>query len=253
MKDDGHSRSGPSRVPIKVILPTHGRERSVPGRDSRNQPFQPVDSEFRKSLGRQVVALRKAVAPLADRTGSVPARIRLHAHAVTKSHRPRTLFSAKTCPIIGAGSLGELFIKTTLEGLDLLTDRIEAGHSRQVVKELSAILTVEPITPAFRCSGQTARDILRDCPRRDKGFLARVCLFEFPEQYDSDKIFADFGETCQKNDMEFSPNGYSNSSLVYGVNCRSVSDIEALANTIGIRSIAAMSVLHATYPRHTQL
>lgn len=250
---DGHSRSVPSCVPIKVVLPRHGRERSVSGRGSRDQPFQPVDSEFRRSLGRQIVALRKAIVPLADRTGSVPARLNLHALAVAKSHRPRTLFSAKTCPIIGAGELGELFIKTTLDGLDVLANRIETGHSRQIVKELSTILTVKPITPAFRCRGRTARDILTDCPRRDRGFLARVCLFEFPEQYESDKIYAEFCETCRKNEIDFSPNGYSDSSLTYGVICRFSSDIEALANTIGVRSIAAMPVLRTSYPRHARL
>lgn len=247
---DGNSRSGPSRLPIKVILPRQGRERSVPGGGSRDEPFRPVDSEFRRSLGRQISALRNAIAPLADRTGSVPARVNLHARAVAKSHRPRTLFSAKTCPIIGAGELGELFIKTTPKGLDLIADRIETGHSRQIVKELSTILTVEPITPGFRCSGRTARDILRDCPRRDRGFLARVRLFEFPEQYDSDKIYADFRETCRKNEIEFSSNGYSDSSLTYGVNCRSVDAIEALANTIGVRSIAAMPFLRSIHPRY---
>ena len=40
-------------------------------------------------------------------------RVKLLSQAAAKSHRPEHLFSPQSCPIVGGGSLGELFVKAT--------------------------------------------------------------------------------------------------------------------------------------------
>lgn len=242
-----HSRSDGPRLPIKVTLPKQGRERIVQGGGSRRQPFCQVDTAFRERLGRQVTALRKATAPVASRTGGVPARVKLHPLATAKSHRPGTLFSSRTCPIIGGGALGELFVKATPEGLDKISAKIYGGDSQQIVKELSAVSVIEPVTPELRRGGRTARDILRDCPRRSNGFLARVRLFDFADGGVQGKLYKDFIGICQRRKISVASDGYSERSLTYAVNCRSVDDIEAIADCAGVRSIAAMPIVRVAH------
>ena len=242
-----HSRSEGPRLPIKVTLPKQGRERSVQGGGSRREPFCQVDTAFRERLGRQVTALQKAIAPVASRTGGVPARVKLHRLATAKSHRPGTLFSSRTCPIIGGGAVGELFVKATPEGLDKISAQIYGGDSQRIVKELSAVSVIEPITPELRRGGRTARDILRDCPRRSNGFLARVRLFDFDDGGVQGALYKDFIGICQRREISVASDGYSERSLTYAVNCRSVDDIEAIAACAGVRSISAMPIVRVAH------
>lgn len=243
------SRPDRPRLPIKLTLPQQTRERSGQGGRSRYEPFCRVDADFRERLGRQVSALRKVIVPLVLRTGAVPARVRLHPLATARSHRPGTLFSSKTCPIIGAGVRGELFVKATLGGLDKITEKIYSGDSQQIVKELSAVSVVEPVTPEFRRGRRSARDILRGCPRRANGFLARVKLFDFDEGGEQSALYDDFLGTCHRREISVDSAGYSATSLTYCVTCQSVQDIEALADTVGVRSISAMPSIVATRPQ----
>ena len=242
-----HSRSDGPRLPIKVTLPKQGTERSVHGGGSRHQPFCQVDTAFRERLGRQVTAIRKAIAPVASRTGGVPARVKLHPLARAKSHRPGTLFSSRTCPIIGGGALGELFVKATPEGLDKISAQIYGGDSQRIVKELSAVSVIEPVTPEIRRGRRTARDILRDCPRRSNGFLVRVRLFDFDDGGVQGELYKDFIGICQRREISVASDGYSERSLTYEVNCRSVDDIEAIAACAGVRSISAMPIVRVAH------
>ena len=63
-----------TRLPIKVILPKQGKERTAPGGGAKPEPFRPVDPAFRLRLGNQVAALRRG-----DRTARAQDRQRAHA------------------------------------------------------------------------------------------------------------------------------------------------------------------------------
>ena len=177
----------------------------------------------------------------------MPARVKLHPLATANSHRPGTLFSSRTCPIIGGGALGELFVKATPEGLDKISAKIYGGDSQRTVKELSAVSVIEPVAPEIRRGGRTARDILQDCPRRSNGFLARVRLFDFGDGGVQGKLYKAFIGICQRRDIAVASDGYSERSLTYGANCGSVDDIEAIAACVGVRSISAMPLVRAAH------
>lgn len=243
------SRPDRPRLPIKLTLPKQTPEGSGQGGGSRYEPFCRVDAGFRERLGRQVRALRKVIVPMVCRTRAVPARVKLHPLATAKSHRPGTLFSSKTCPIIGAGALGELFVKATPNGLDKIAEKIYSGDSQRIVKELSAVSVVEPVTPEIRRGRRSARDIFRGCPRRANGFLARVRLFDFDDGGEQSALHDDFLGTCHRREISVDSAGYSETSLTYCVTCQSVEDIEALADTVGVRSISAMPSIVATRPQ----
>src|SRR5271154_816380 len=153
------------RLLIKVIMPKQGTERKVPGGGPPPKPFRPVDAKYRARLSTQVSAIRTAIVPQVRTAGAAPVRVKLLSKAAAKSHRPENLFSPQSCPIVGAGRLGELFVKATPEGLDRLAEIIESNHSERITKELSCVEAIEPITPAYRRGGLEAKDVLRRSPR----------------------------------------------------------------------------------------
>jgi serine protease AprX len=237
------------RLPIKVIMPKQGVERKVPGGGPPPMPFRPVDARYRSRLSNQVSALRNVVIPQSRRVGVVPVRVKLIPKAVAKSHRPEHLFSPDSCPIVGGGRLGELFVKATPTGLERLSEMIENDRSDRVVKELSCIETIEPVTPAYRRGGMDAKDVLRRSPRGEHGFIARVRLFNFGMDSDQPSLVEDFEDSCRKRDIRVSADGYSRSSFTYGIECRNFEDIEAISGVIGVRSITHMPLIRTIRPR----
>jgi len=237
------------RLPIKLIMPRQGTERRVTAGGTPPKPFRSVDAKYRQHLSNQVSALRNAVVPQIRRTGTAPIRVKLLSKAAAKSHRPENLFSHQSCPIIGSGRLGELFVKATPEGLDRLTDIIENNHSERITKELSCVESIEPVTPVYRRGGMDANDVLRRSPRGKHGFITRVRLFNFGTDRDQPKLVDDFETTCRKRNIRLSQDGYSPSSFTYEIECRDVDDVEALSRVIGVRSIAHMPLIRTIRPR----
>lgn len=237
------------RLPIKLIMPKQGSERRVPGGGGPPKPFRTVDTKFRTNLSNQISALRAAIAPQVERTKTAPVRVRLVPAAVAKSHRPENLFSPESCPIIGAGRLGELFIKATPAGLDRLAHSIEHNKSERMTKELSCVDAIEPVTPVFRRGGAEPKDVLRRSPRGEHGFITRVRLFNYGVDNDQSKLVEDFENTCRKRNIPASRKGYSPSSFTYQIECRDVDDVEMLSRVIGVRSIMSMPLIRTIQPR----
>jgi len=237
------------RLLIKVIMPKQGTERRVPGGGTPPKPFRTVDSKYRARLSSQVSALRTAVMPQVRRVGAAPVRVKLLSKAVAKSHRPENLFSPHSCPIIGGGRLGELFVKATPEGLERLERMIDNNESDRITKELSCVDAIEPVTPVYRRGGAEAKDVLRHSPRGNTGFIHRVRLFNFGANGDQEKLVEDFERACRSRDIRISEGGYSPSSFTYEVECQNVEDVEALSRVIGVRSITRMPLIRTIRPR----
>jgi len=176
-------------------------------------------------------------------------RVKLLTQASAKSHRPERLFSRDSCPIIGAGRLGEIFVKASAAGLEKLAYEIEHNTSSLVVKELSTIEIIEPVTNVFRRHGQEPLEILRRCPRGKKGFVTRVRLFDLGGDEDQREATDDFFATCEARHLEVNQAGYNPRSYIYAVECEAVDDIEALSRTIGVRSISQMPVIRSLKPK----
>lgn len=240
---------GHERLPIKVILPKQYTERVVRRGGTPPKPFVPVDRDYRARLRTEVLAIREAVVPQVQRTGSAPVRVKLRTKAVAKSHRPDSLFAQASCPIIGAGYLGELFIKVTPQSLNRLAHAIAENTSDRIVKELSTVEDIEPVTPKFRRRNIDARDILRRSPRTKKGFMTRVRLFDFGRNDDQREHDEEFKEICRSRRLHVSQAGYSPASWVYGVECRTVEDVEALSRIVGVRSVTGMPLVGTIHPR----
>ena len=241
------ARSTP-RLPIKVILPNQGKERRVPGGGSQPKPFRSVTPAYRESLHAQVSAIQRAVTPaIANRVGGMPLRVKVISNAVAKSHRPDRLFSKNTCSIVGAGGLGELFVKGTPDGLENLGRMIESDRTARVVKELSTVDAIEPVTPAQRRLNAPPLDILRRSPRRRQGFLTRVKLFDYG--HDQQRLLDDFIQSCGRIEAPVSQAGYAQRSFTFEVECRTAEQVESISRIVGVRSIGPMPVLRTVRPR----
>ncbi len=184
-----------------------------------------------------------------SRPNAVHVRPKFASKALAKSHRPENLFSPETCPIVGAGQQGELFLKGNQSGLEKLLRLIEKNSSKQIVKELSTIEFIEPITPQFRRNGIEALDILKRSPRGKDGFLTRVRLFDFADEDDQAKLISDFFESCKGRRLSPMLGGYSANSNLHVVECRHVDDVEELSRVVGVRSISRMPIVRTIRPR----
>jgi serine protease AprX len=231
------------RLPIKVILPKQAVEKKNLVKGGSNKPFRKVDNNYRTSLSRQVVTIKKSLSTQLSRMGAIPIKVKLISQATAKSHRPDNLFSEDTCPIIGSGKLGELYLKATDSGLDNLNLLITNNDSAYITKELSCVDFIEPMTSIARRNGINSADILRVSPRRNNFFVERVKLFDFGQDSVQESLVADFKKVCIENGIEFSSSGYKSSSLIYEVRCKNVNDIETLSNIIGVRSITQMPLI----------
>jgi serine protease AprX len=243
MADETSGTPWPERLPIKLVLPKQGTERKIKPGGNPPKPFRTVDDDYRESLSNQVSAIRHAIVPQVRRTGAAPVRVKLVTKAIAKSHRPEQLFSQSSCPIIGAGRLGEVFVKATVEGLERLTTIIETVKTERIVKELSCVEAIEPVTPAFRRGNLEPNDVLRHSPRKRDGFMTRIRLFNFGPDKDQPKLVEDFEEMCRRQNIRLSQDGYSPASFTYGAECRSVADVDALSRVIGVRSISPMPLI----------
>lgn len=240
---------GTPRLPIKVILPDQGNERRIPGGGSPPRPFRQVTAEFRQSLLRQIASVESSFpAPSMASRGPVPLRVSLVSKAVAKSHRPNRLFSENSCPIIGAGRMGELFVKGTEAGLKTIREMIEHDDSPAAVKELSTIDGIEVVTPSYRRRNIKAVDILRKSPRTSQGFLARVRLFDFGSA-EQPGVLRDFKNICANRMLVVSSQGYDPKSLVFSVECKSEEDIEALSRVDGVRRVGMMPQILVVNPK----
>jgi hypothetical protein len=240
---------GRDRLPIKLIMPKQGAERRVTGGGGATQPFREVTPEYRQSLEKQVSAIQAAISSQIENTGIAPLRVKVIPKAAAKSHRPDHLFSEKTCPIVGAGRLGELFIKATSEGLERLSQTIKTNTSDRIVKELSCVESIETVTPTLRRRGHSAADILRRSPRRDDGFITRVSLFNMGPTEDHESLIRNFKAVCAERSIALNERGYSPASMTYAARCRSEEDVEAIAKLIGVRSISYMPMVRLIRPR----
>lgn len=158
-------------LPIKLIMPEQGRERPVMARGRKKVPFRKVDDVYRERLSHQITAIRDSLPKQINDVGAMPARVSLIPEALAKTHRPEKLFSEQTCPIVGAGALGELFVKVTPDGLDELDRMVMNNSSDQMVKELSSVRRIESVTPNFRLRNVSAKRLLRRSPRGENGFI----------------------------------------------------------------------------------
>lgn len=239
-----------SRRPLKLILPKQGAERKTNTGGGKLTPFRDVNQELRTSLSNQLQNINNYFVANPDKT-LLPIKTQLISKAFAKSHRPDKLFDDASCPITGAGKLGELFLKATPQGLKVLIERIESNETQKVVKDISTLESLEPITAAYRLRGMDSNSILERSPRHSQGFVVRVKLFDFGYHDAEDQFTKEFIALCEARNIEYNASHYS-SDRTFSVVCKNTEDLDQLSNVVGIRSISSMPTIKVLRPKAAQ-
>jgi serine protease AprX len=103
--------------------------------------------------------------------------------AIAKSHRPTYLFSEDTCPIIGVGRLGQLFVKTAAKRLNALKRKIrQKPDSKTTINKweanISVTLNLSPFKEDDRLKEHTPESLM-ELLERDGRSTIKVKLFDF--------------------------------------------------------------------------
>jgi len=154
------------RLYIKVILPKQGEERRVQGGGGEPKPFKDVTPTLRRSLLLQLGEIEATLNRISVPARVVPARVTAEEKAIAKSHRPDVLFNTATCPIIGAGKPGELFVKATPRGVRALQSKIGRGFTPQVEKAISTVHRISPLSSSDRLSGARPSELFSAAPAK---------------------------------------------------------------------------------------
>jgi len=226
------------RLYIKVILPKQGQEKKNTGGGKAAEPLKPVTPVFRQQLVTQLTEIENVFALTPPEARVVPVRVRLEPNAQAKSHRPDKLFASGTCPIIGAGVSGELFIKMTPQGVEALRGQITENTSRQMVKAISTVQEIALVSASERLAGSEPEEVLEAAPKskRPKSKerrLIKVKLFDYGDLSEQEFQTAQFERLLKQQKLPFTRQEMFENQNIYVVECASASDITFLANTIG--------------------
>lgn len=230
------------RLYIKVILKDQAQEQKKPGGGKAPEPFKKVTPQFRQKLISSVANVEQHLSGAPSRSKIVPARVTLEKKAQAKTHRPTQLFSANTCPIIGAGKPGELFVKLSPTGAAALKYRIKVGLSPALEKAISTVQEIAPLTANDRLSGIAPDQLFDDAPRDGEDRLIKVTLFDYGDADEQDASIIEFETLLFSKDIEGKREELYRDQDVYTVRCRSVDQINSLANAVMVRSVAKVPV-----------
>lgn len=133
-------------LPIKVVFPRKEDFRRPHAGGAPKKPVEPVTPERRVALAKQVRSVKDHFAEAFKKYPGVPAvaRALLHPLAVAKSHRPLHLLQRDTCPIIGGGELGELYVSVLPDKLDRLAHRILNSTANDAIPNIAALSSFVP-------------------------------------------------------------------------------------------------------------
>lgn len=236
------------RLYIKVVLPKQGQEvKNLPG-GGTSKPIQDVTPSFRQNLISQLSGVESLFELAPPEQGVIPARVKLDPKAQAKSHRPDTLFSDKTCPIIGAGTSDELFIKVTPQGINELRSHLaNENTSQQLTKEISTVQEIAPYSPEERLSGNKPNDVLENAPKSKNAKskerrLIKVKLFDLGEPHEQEVQTARFEQVLKQQKLPFSKQEIFQNQDIYVVECATSNEVEFLANNLMVRSVGRVPV-----------
>jgi serine protease AprX len=165
-------------LPIKIVF---SNAQDFVADDPGGAPrkvFGEVNDEVRQSLGAKVDAAKRHFSSTFVTTQGLPAvvKITLKKEAVAKSHRPTDVFNSGTCPIIGGGKLGELYVGASPLGLNRLEHAILSGTTKGEIASISTVEDIQPYTQNDVLGALSIKELLEHA--RYKGDLRlRLRLF----------------------------------------------------------------------------
>ncbi|MDD3269500.1 MAG: S8 family peptidase [Syntrophomonadaceae bacterium] len=203
-------------------------------KDPKN--FHKVDVQRRALLRERITVIQKAFKKKFAIYPDVPciARVKLHDDALAKSHRPVQVFKSNTCPVIGSGAFGEIFIQATEQGLINLSHLIKTNQAKKTVANISAIEDITPFTEkdALMEKEQVTRELASQ--QSIKVQLFKMSTNQINNQVKN--IFCKHLQTCGAKVIKEIK--YARDMLVYQIICNDLTQLDRIASFGAIRRIA---------------
>jgi hypothetical protein len=232
------------RFPIKVVIPARTDFQRPHAGGGARKVFDPVTTAVRSRLAGQVQGLDgHFFGSLAGRTVlPVVGRVILKHKALAKSHRPATLFSQSTCPIIGGRNFGELLVSVRQDGLRRLLQKLQEDDTAIGKADISTIERIEPFRPqdAMKMTPQ-GKEALNHDGKIDLKFQ----LFRHMEQDLDEIVYQGFQALLQLMQLASEPLRYGEGQRVFRVKGASRAAVDALSNFVGTQGLSEFPLYRA--------
>jgi len=225
------------RLPIKVVVPDEGDFRKPEGGGAARKIFGEVTPQVRSSLADQVRGVRSHFSRSlrAKPRLACVARVLLRRDALAKCHRPASLFSARTCPIIGVRTLGELLVSVSSSGLQRLANKIQRDHSKTGTANISTVERIEPYT-SLDALGKDAGEGLRASVAERKSCL-KLRLFNHLSPAKHDEVVSSLRDVIQECSLPApEPIRYAEGMYTYRLQGVAPPQVDRLASFVGTQS-----------------
>lgn len=158
----------------------------------------------------------------------VVAKVTLKDEALAKTHRPTSLFTNTTCPIIGTMDYGELLVSATKSGLEALQNRIQNNTAKKPTANISTIEKIEP----YIAEEWTSR-ILKNNSQKVK-----LKLFDHKDQKRNDSLEKAFYEFLGNNQLKVNKIRYGKQEVLTVEFQKEI--VKKLNGFVGLRSVSPM-------------
>ncbi|MFW1970855.1 S8 family anti-phage peptidase IteS [Acinetobacter bereziniae] len=226
--------------PILIIKPSNGDHR--PPIDKKPGPpkiFGDGASQHRREeLAMQTEATLNSLLEDFKRWPnlSAVAKVTLKEEALAKSHRPTSLFTKTTCPIIGTMGFGEILVSVTPRGLKSLKEKILQTEAVKPTANISTIEKIEPFTSVERLHNHNWEEL----ERKLQNNLIKLSVFDHQNDLKNKKLLNALFELAEEYKINLEKLNYGSTDNLYVAKVKDSKSKEALSNFIGLRSVLPM-------------
>nr|WP_309100178.1 S8 family peptidase [Fredinandcohnia onubensis] len=233
--------------PVKMVQLR--KEDTKPNRVNGGGPkfFCEVTTELRNSFSSQVDKIGDVFEARFKETPDTPsvARVNLRPEAIAKSHRPLSLFSQSTCPIIGVGNSDELFIEVNPERLSRLKEKILTNNAKSVSANISTLKSITPYTPEDVLNEHIKEHIFNE----EEKFV-KIKLFKFFNEKTNIDTEKEFENHLKKfNSYIVDKIFYSKNLIIYKVEVNDLTKLESITNFGAVKSLSYFPILTSSEPQ----
>lgn len=212
--------------------------------------FGDVTSELRESFAHKVRNINAVFSERFEKNKLIPAvaRVKLKNEAIAKSHRPTSLFSQSTCPIIGVGKSNELYLEVTAEGLEALEEKLINSKTKSVTANISTLNDIEPFLPKDAIEEMVSAE----GEKLEQERYIKIKLFKFQGEKANSAVEQELKNHLEEKQAKIVKKiDYSKNLTVYKVNVQDASLLEEIADFGAIKSIGVFPTVSSYKPNET--
>ncbi len=185
--------------------------------------------ELRSKFVLQCNNIKKEIENVEEKEIPFIGKVIMKDKAIAKSHKPNSLFSNETCPMIGTGKLNEIYIKMTPEGISKLENEINTTSVQIKQSELTKIEKIERYN---------SDDVLK-VDAKEISEPLKIKLFDFKNDEQNLKNEQKFIEKIKEMGLQnkiLKLETYK-TMTVFSLECNDIEKIKKLSSYQGIKTI----------------